>query len=494
MASIPFTFADVKNLLSTTIANTITSGAPTDGDSLEVADTTNVPASGYALIGTEIIYYDQVVDGTNVRIGTNGRGALGSSAAGHASSTPIYFDCIVSAHVNELKTALLNRREYNVLDYGAAGDGATDDSAAIQAAHDALPSGGGTVYVPAGSYVLDATVVLSKKVHLVGAGATAEQATVLAPTTFIKKSTLNGPGFQVTAACCLLEGFLLDGQASNGGDGISVEQHGCHIRDVSVFRQGGNGIRIGTASTDNCNFWRLDHAKSMSNTGHGVYICSNSGGAPDANAGTAINVSVDNNTGDGMRIDNAWLNTVIGLLAEGNTGYGLNLTANSVNNRILGGDQDEVNTAGNIINSGTGNVLLGVSDSGYTESGTNTVRVTRSTIRHDSASITTVNALASLVVGGGTSIVKHLSVTDTWNPGTVNAGAFAYKQVTLSGIAAGDVVAVGFAILESATAVAGCQISGYVKDASTIVVTLTNGTALSHTFDSGTLRVDVWQH
>lgn len=40
----------------------------------------------------------------------------------------------------------------NVRDFGAVGDGATDDTAAIQAAIDAFPAGGGTVFLPPGIY------------------------------------------------------------------------------------------------------------------------------------------------------------------------------------------------------------------------------------------------------------------------------------------------------------------------------------------------------
>ena len=46
---------------------------------------------------------------------------------------------------------------YNVRDYGATGDGVTDDTAAIQAALDALPVSGGTVHLPAGTYLVSIT-------------------------------------------------------------------------------------------------------------------------------------------------------------------------------------------------------------------------------------------------------------------------------------------------------------------------------------------------
>jgi len=47
--------------------------------------------------------------------------------------------------------------EYNVKDYGATGDGSTNDTVTIQAALDACTTaGGGTVYFPAGTYMVDA--------------------------------------------------------------------------------------------------------------------------------------------------------------------------------------------------------------------------------------------------------------------------------------------------------------------------------------------------
>lgn len=51
-------------------------------------------------------------------------------------------------------TTVLPVSGFNVRDYGATGDGATDDTAAIQAAIDALPAGGGTVFLPAGTYLV----------------------------------------------------------------------------------------------------------------------------------------------------------------------------------------------------------------------------------------------------------------------------------------------------------------------------------------------------
>jgi hypothetical protein len=58
---------------------------------------------------------------------------------------------------------------YNVLAYGATGDGATDDTAAIQAAIDAAAVAGGTVYFPPGTYLCTVTAT-TRAVHFQGAG------------------------------------------------------------------------------------------------------------------------------------------------------------------------------------------------------------------------------------------------------------------------------------------------------------------------------------
>lgn len=58
---------------------------------------------------------------------------------------------------------------HNVKHYGATGDGATDDATAIQAAIDAADSaGGGTVFVPSGTYLISTTLTTNPGVYLRG--------------------------------------------------------------------------------------------------------------------------------------------------------------------------------------------------------------------------------------------------------------------------------------------------------------------------------------
>ncbi|MGI8485049.1 MAG: glycosyl hydrolase family 28-related protein, partial [Thermomicrobiales bacterium] len=61
---------------------------------------------------------------------------------------------------------------HNVRDYGAIGDGITDDTLAIQAAIDSLPISGGLVYVPAGTYLCNIQVGSFLTLRGAGAGST----------------------------------------------------------------------------------------------------------------------------------------------------------------------------------------------------------------------------------------------------------------------------------------------------------------------------------
>lgn len=89
-------------------------------------------------------------------------------------------------------------RVLNVKDYGAVGDGTTDDTAAIQGALTAAGSSGGTVYAPAGTYLVNGTLSVSSATRIIGAGM--DDGTSKANTTFKRTSSTGSPMFQIRGA------------------------------------------------------------------------------------------------------------------------------------------------------------------------------------------------------------------------------------------------------------------------------------------------------
>lgn len=64
------------------------------------------------------------------------------------------------------------RNVYNVKDYGAKGDGSTDDRLSIQdALNEAYDNGGGIVFVPEGHYIVSKTIIIGTNCYLAGCGA-----------------------------------------------------------------------------------------------------------------------------------------------------------------------------------------------------------------------------------------------------------------------------------------------------------------------------------
>lgn len=91
--------------------------------------------------------------------------ATATPAAAALMSSPLPAS-VVAAFVPP--TRARGSTEINVRNRGAYGDGVRDDTTAIQNAINALPAGGGTIYLPAGTYLVDPTrrINLRSKMHL----------------------------------------------------------------------------------------------------------------------------------------------------------------------------------------------------------------------------------------------------------------------------------------------------------------------------------------
>jgi hypothetical protein len=112
-------------------------------------------------------------------------------------------------------------------DFGAVGDGVADDGAAIQAAMDYVSAnGGGTVFVPKGSYICNSRLTLKRGVNLVGEGT-------------VHHAFYVNPAYAKTGTVLLVT-------ASAGGDCIKFESNvkgHFGIYNMSIFDNGSAAIR-----------------------------------------------------------------------------------------------------------------------------------------------------------------------------------------------------------------------------------------------------------
>lgn len=127
-------------------------------------------------------------------------------------------------------------------DFGALGDDVADDAAAFQAAHDALPSNGGTILAPPGTYKLSSAVTFTKPTRLVGAGVKA---------TTIKTSSATANVIVFDCAYCAVESIGFDTSVTRTAGSYIQVTINCirsRIRDFLMVN-GFTGITLVCADT-----------------------------------------------------------------------------------------------------------------------------------------------------------------------------------------------------------------------------------------------------
>lgn len=130
----------------------------------------------------------------------------------------------------------------NVKDYGAVGDDIANDTAAIQAAIAALPTGGGVVFFPPGTYKITAAIALRNALTLQGAGGSAS---------VIHQTSTSAHGLSgVDILGLSVKGLRVVGPGSGSGDGLHLSRNTnaatnyIELSDAIFRTWGGNGISI----------------------------------------------------------------------------------------------------------------------------------------------------------------------------------------------------------------------------------------------------------
>lgn len=247
--------------------------------------------------------------------------------------------------------ARLDRQELrlNAKSFGAVGDGDTDDTAAVQAAIEAVPDDGGAVYFPAGQYRLTDTLALRSNLLLIGDG---DGASLLQQVT-ANKDLMSGTGLNKIT----LEGLYLVGTGAGTGSGVVLTKGGNdatpYIRmvDVTTDSFGRDGVSIENAIV--CHFERV---LCQDNGRYGFNFFGQTGGA----AGTSCTFTAcygNANGTAGFRLFNMVYMALAGCATDHNPiGYLID-TCQGVS--VVGSGAEGNATAGVRITGGYGNTLVG---------------------------------------------------------------------------------------------------------------------------------------
>lgn len=267
----------------------------------------------------------------------------------------------------------------NAADYGATGDGVTNDTAALNAAYAAAATAKQSLYIPPGNYIFTSQLVWNQNVSVYGQR----------EFTNLKKSG-NFDGILITAAAagCTFDSFNVLGEAGNGGSGIVIRGVSyINVRNIFSSLHAVDGIYIdntlatGTIGTFFATFTNVNCSSNgrdgigIDNTGPGTsgdptnicnacnfqtIVCNSNGnigfrqyGNSQAGYHYGLGIDTEGNTSTGILIEG--IANFFSAYVEANTSAGLVLSSTSVRNVIVLQHEDIVTFR----DSGTNNTIMG---------------------------------------------------------------------------------------------------------------------------------------
>jgi hypothetical protein len=209
--------------------------------------------------------------------------------------------------------SMINGAVFNVLDYGATGDGTTDDTAAITAAYDAAyttANGPGVIYFPKGIYSVTSLNfnVANASVHFMGEGLDCSVLKKRAGTTtpvlklynlprsvIISELEINGD-YQTDVTCLLLQDISL-----------------VHVHNCKIWKADRHGIH-----GDSCLISTFQECIVSNNSLDGILFTLSATPGPNPNANTVRDCKIDANLRRGISIDNGSLLSIVNCDLEQN--------------------------------------------------------------------------------------------------------------------------------------------------------------------------------
>lgn len=445
-------------------------------------------------------------------------GSINGSTSIAAGASARFVSDGTSWHRADARAVVRGELVRNVRDYGAVGDGTTDDTAAFQAAIDAVSTNGGKVIAPAvdagTTYRIDSTVVIKRRVEFeVPAGAIVKRFTAAASTAPVfrlggNEAALVGQG-RVETEKASPDGVVLIGPATltdSLTNVLSARVRGVVVQGVKAT--GNVGIKLWSTFVANggATYQNVVRDVTIDSFGTGVYVSDVANAnefhgcqwknildyALDFNANTASRGADENVVVGGfvhassgvtvVRMQNCIYNQILGLRAEpGGTSVPYNLDATSQENFI----QIYHNNAGVGVDSGIRNAIHGrQSFSGGRLAAADGV-LTKTKAGTFSDGDFTATAAAGLLGVDTTNHrlyvresawryarvrTRHLALSTVKDFASIPAGTTAELTATVTGAVSGDVVIV----TPTGAPEAGLMWDGYVSAADTVTIRLAN--------------------
>lgn len=227
-------------------------------------------------------------------------------------------------------TALGNDYQYNVLNYGATGDGVTDDTAAIQAAITA--AGRGTVFLPEGNYrVTQLNITTSTNMLGCGAGGVVTGGTRITSISALPVINIS----YVNDYAHTFQNFAIIGNDTAGQIGFLINGMSSNLTLFNVYVLNCDyGVQMATVRhTTGINFIS---STFQNNVTAGIYGLNNNTDGRQVNAINIISCQIGAN-GHGIHI----MGTNINIIA--NTIQGQSKTGIFLSSRVLGNKNSQSN-------------------------------------------------------------------------------------------------------------------------------------------------------
>ena len=213
--------------------------------------------------------------------------------------------------------SMISGAPVNVFDFGATGDGTTDDTAAIQAALDSFTVRGGDLLFPIGIYKITSTLTIDKPINIYGSGEGSEyQPTQLPASKILWGSAAASPminfgGFGTVISGGGINNLMIDGNAvATNGLVIKDSQRGS-FTNLTITKVVTNGLLLqNTPALDPTGFHIFDDLRIQLRGGatqlaNGINVDgSNTGGAGGVTLCTFRRCRIDHANGQGVYVGN----------------------------------------------------------------------------------------------------------------------------------------------------------------------------------------------